>query len=389
MGKKVLILCAVAIVGMLLLPALASATLVNEYGMHYAGQQTCVDCHAHFSTGNPLNVGPALHGKFATAGLSPAVPEAWTAFQAPGAITPTSDGGQNDFTAGGSYSIAGLDWVTLGDSSTTGNSGTEYLYFKGSSDPTVMPWNLVEGLSWTPEFAWQLAVGEPSTGLYDATYGCQRCHQLGSTVPCTNPVPNPAASISPSAGTARQWARDTTKTVNDFMTDASVSTPGLGIQCEQCHGTGMADATSGQHTNTGVDVSTTLDVLGQSQVCGQCHGSFTNVAGTLGIYGYTTNLAMRTFVDVNGVSGGQSYTKIPTEAEFAANPTAYWMFPNGSNAKGGHYYYDEWAASGHSYRAALAFSSPNPAPADAMAFQASGKGIYSNNLFGTDTVAAG
>ena len=67
-----------------------------------------------------------------------------------------------------------------------------------------------------------------------------------------------------------------------------------------------------------------------------------------------------------------------------ASPTAYWMFPNGSNAKGGHYYYDEWAASAHSYRAALTASDP-----DAMTYQASGKGIYSNNLFGTDTVAAG
>ena len=113
-------------------------------------------------------------------------------------------------------------------------------------------------------------------------------------------------------------------------------------------------AASGNHGGsfTGVQVSTTLEVLGQSQVCGQCHGSFTNVAGTLGIYGYTPNQPLRNFVDVNGASGGQSYTKIPTEAEFLANPTAYWMFPNGSNAKGGHYYYDEWAASAHSYRGA-------------------------------------
>ena len=74
---------------------------------------------------------------------------------------------------------------------------------------------------------------------------------------------------------------------------------------------------------------------------------------------------MRDFVDINGVSGGQSYTKIPTEAEFLAEPTAYWMFPNGSNAKGGHYYYDEWAASGHSYRGAyyttdVATTAPTP-----------------------------
>ena len=66
-----------------------------------------------------------------------------------------------------------------------------------------------------------------------------------------------------------------------------MSDPGLGIQCEQCHGTGQADPAVNGHTNTGVVVSGDLAVLGQSQVCGQCHGSYTNVAGTLGIYGYT------------------------------------------------------------------------------------------------------
>ena len=125
-----------------------------------------------------------------------------------------------------------------------------------------------------------------------------------------------------------------------------------------------------------------------SQVCGQCHGSYTNLSTTLGIYGYTTNLKMRDFVDINGMSQGASYTKIPTEDEFAASPAAYWMYPNGSNAKGNHYYYNEWAASAHSYKAALATATPTANP-DAMAYQASGKGIYSNNLFGTDTVAAG
>ena len=33
---------------------------------------------------------------------------------------------------------------------------------------------------------------------------------------------------------------------------------------------------------TGVNISTDLKTLGDSQVCGQCHGSFTNVARTLG-----------------------------------------------------------------------------------------------------------
>ena len=374
MGKKIFILLVVALIGMLLLPALASATLVNEYGMHFAGQTACVDCHQHFGATNPLRVGPALHGRFATAGVTPPIPEKWTAFQGSGAVPAIAGTGQTDWTQGGSYSL-GLHWVTLGDAN--GNSGTEYIYFKGATDPTVMPWNLVEGLSWTPENGgeWMVAAEDPSTGLYDATYSCQRCHMLGTTNKGAGKVvPNPAATTSPSASTAVQWARDESKSVNDFMTDASVSVPGLGIQCEQCHGTGQADAVNG-HTNTGVDVSGDLAVLGQSQVCGQCHGSYTNVAGTLGIYGYTTNLAMRTFVDVNGVSGTQSYTKIPTQDEFALDPTGYWMYPNGSNAKGNHYYYDEWSASAHSYRAALTKTS-----LDAMTFQAAGNGHYSNNF---------
>jgi Cytochrome c552/Cytochrome c554 and c-prime len=386
MGKKISILLAVAVLGMLLLPALASATLVNDYGMHFAGQAMCVDCHSKFSPDSTLYIQPALHGRFATAGVSPGAPEGWTAFQGAGAVAPVAGTGQVKYAAGGIYSILGLDWVTLGDAS--GNSATEYLFFQGSKDPTVMPWNLIEGLMWEPTNGgeWMVAAEEPGAGLYDVTYSCQRCHQLGTTMndkTNTKIVPNPAASVSPSAGTAVQWARDESKSVTDFMSDPSVSVPGLGIQCEQCHGTGQADATNG-HASTGVDISTSMDVLGQSQVCGQCHGSYTNVAGTMGIYGYTTNNPLRLFVDVNGASGGQSYTKIPTGEEFAASPTAYWMFPNGSNAKGNHYYYNEWAASAHSYRAALTKTDP-----DAMAYQASGKGVYSNNLFGTDTVAAG
>ena len=381
MGKKIFILLVVAFVGMLLLPALASATLVNEYGMHYAGQQTCLSCHARMS--GQFKVTPALHGNFATAGITPAIPSKWTAFQGPGTVPAVTGTGQTDYTQGGSYSI-GLNWVTLGDASETGNSGTEYIYFKGSTDPTVMPWNLVEGLSWSPEEGWMAAAEDPNTGLYDATYSCQRCHMLGTTNKGTKTVPNPAASISPSAGTAVQWARQEGTTVQDFATTAAVSYPGLGIQCEQCHGTGQAATDPNDHMGTGVVISSNLETMGNSQVCGQCHGSYTNLSTTMGIYGYTTNLAMRDFVDVNGTSGTQPYTKIPTEAEFALDPTGYWMYPNGSNAKGNHYYYDEWSASAHSYRAIYTSASP-----EAMTFQAKGNGVYSNNLFGTNTVAAG
>ncbi len=380
MGKKIFVLFVVAFAGMLVLPALASATLVNEYGMHFAGQTQCLDCHSKMK--GDMNVTAALHGKFATTGINPSAPASWTNFRAAGDIPtagPTATG--QVYSGGGIYSISKLPWVTLGDS--TGNSATEYLFFNGSSDPTVLPWNLVEGLVWEPSGEW--IVGEGDTGLYDVTYTCQRCHQLGTTNKgaAGKAVPNPAASISATPGTAVQWARDESKSVVDFMTDPTVSYPGLGIQCEQCHGTGQYDAVNG-HMNTNVDISGSLEVLGQSQVCGQCHGSYANLSTTLGIYGYTTNLQMRDFVDINGVSGGQSYTKIPTEDEFAAAPTTYWMYPNGSNAKGNHYYYNEWAASAHSYKAAYPKTDPN-----VFAYQASGKGIYANNLFGTNTVAAG
>ena len=371
MGKRIFILLVVALIGMLVLPALASATLVNSYGMHFAGQSACLSCHSWMS--GDLRVSSGLHGKFATTGINPTPPATWTNMRAAGDIPaagPTAAG--QVYSSGGIYSIAELPWVTLGDAS--GNSATEYLFFNGSSDPTVMPWNLVEGLGWDPSGEW--TVGEGDTGLYDATYTCQRCHMLGTTTKgaAGKSVPNPAATASITATTAVQWAHDESKTDQDFMDDPTVSYAGLGIQCEQCHGTGQSDDVNG-HTNTGVDISTTLSVLGQSQVCGQCHSSYTNLSTTLGIYGYTTNLKMRDFVDINGVSGTQSYTKIPTADEFKLDPKGYWMYPNGSNAKGNHYYYNEWAASAHSYRPAL-----TKTDADAMAYQAAGGGHYSNSM---------
>ena len=159
MGKKIFILLVVALIGMLLLPALASATLVNEYGMHFAGQTKCVDCHSKMS--GDLKVAPALHGKFATAGIVPGTPAAGLSSGPPATSRSVPGTGQSQCTAGGSYGFS-LPWITLGDS--TGNSATEYLFFQGSSDPTVMPWNLVEGLVWEPSGEW--VVGEtPRKGL--------------------------------------------------------------------------------------------------------------------------------------------------------------------------------------------------------------------------------
>jgi len=369
-GRKAGVVLAIALVALAILPAMASASLTNEYGLNYAGQSACFGCHG---TGDAAKF-TALHSGFVTQGITPSLPDTWTMIRAAGNPPQVPGTGGALFDGGGEYSISGLTWLTLGNYNA--NSATEYLFFKGTTDPTKMPWNLIEGLAAEPNGEWMIAAEEPGTGLLDVSYGCQRCHQLGSTLPKASAtavaaVPNPAATIAVSATTARQWARNDTKTAAEFMTDASVSYPGMSIQCESCHGTGAK--VTGGHMGSGTNVNTTLEVLGQSQVCGQCHGSYTTVAGTAGLnYGYTPNLPLRDFVDVNGVTGGQSYTKIPTVDEFMAAPTAYWMFPNGSNARGNHYYYNEWAASAHSYRSALIKTDP-----DAMAYQAAGNGHYS------------
>jgi hypothetical protein len=380
--RKPLILAVILALGILaIVPAVAFGDLTNEYGLHFAGQATCTQGGCH-------STAPAtVHSRMAKDGLVPAAPAGWTNFRAAGDIAPVAGTNGAVFNAGGSYSIAGQPWCTLGD--LTGGSATEYLFWNGSASTNVLPWNLVEGLAYDPVLGWEVGSGAPTSGLYDVTYSCQRCHMLGATVPqpTASPsasVPNPAASITATPGTARQWARDSSKNTTDFITDPTVSKAGFGIQCESCHGTGQAAAPGVAHFTTGVKVNIDLPTMGDSQVCGQCHGSFTNVANTLGIYGYTPNRRLADFVDINGVSGGQSYTKIPSESEFLASPTAYFMFPNGSNAKGGHYYYNEWAASAHSYRPALTSSS-----ADAMAFQAGGGGSFVvGNFHGTDTYAA-
>ena len=53
MGKRIFVLFVVALTGMLLVPAVAfGANLVNEYGMHYAGQGACVGCHTDYDSGS-------------------------------------------------------------------------------------------------------------------------------------------------------------------------------------------------------------------------------------------------------------------------------------------------------------------------------------------------
>ena len=369
MGRRAVIILAVVVFAAMIVPAAAFGSLTNDYGMNFAGQAKCQTCH-EATDGAKFT---ALHSGFATQGITPALPTNWTVVRAAGDVPPKPGTKGIDgpmFDEGGAYPL-NVPWITLGNYGA--NSATEYLFWRGSTATNIMPWNLVEGMVAEPNGEW--IIGEDmAKGLYDVKYGCNRCHMLGSTSPlgsatATNTVPNPAATIAPTTTTLNGWSYDASATPAGFITDATVSYPGMSIQCEACHGTGAKVA--GGHMGTGTTINTDLETLGNSQVCGQCHGSATNVAGTMGLYGYTPNQPLYKFLNTNGVSAGQSYTKIPTDEEFLATPTAYWMYPNGSNAKGNHYYYNEWAASAHSYRAAYTKDSP-----EAMAFQKNGGGVY-------------
>ncbi len=233
-----------------------------------------------------------------------------------------------------------------------------------------MPWNIVEGLVWETSGEWM--VGDGDDGLWDTSYSCQRCHMLGTTMKGApgKSVPNPAASIEATPETAVQWARDESTTVQDFMKDPTVSYAGLGIQCEQCHGTG-----AGRHgARSRHDRRRRLQrprgpgsVPGLRPVPRQLHQPGQH-ARHLRLHHQPPDARLRRH------QRGERRPVVhqdPERRRIPLSPTAYYMFPNGSNASGNHYYYNEWAASGHSYRGALTAEDP-----DAMAFQAAGNGHF-------------
>lgn len=115
MGKRAVLILAVAVMAMVILPATAFGGLINEYGMHFAGQTACTACHAGYAD--------QLHGRFATPGLSFPAPEEWTVFRAAGDMAPVAGTAPARFSEGGWYSIAGETWLTLGD--TLGNAAGE------------------------------------------------------------------------------------------------------------------------------------------------------------------------------------------------------------------------------------------------------------------------
>ncbi|MGB4593345.1 MAG: ammonia-forming cytochrome c nitrite reductase subunit c552 [Coriobacteriia bacterium] len=219
------------------------------------------------------------------------------------------------------------------------------------TNPFVVP-----SLEWDPIAPDTWEIGE--AGIEMETYSCNPCHHLGAVNQGKKPTVGNFVSTS------------VTASVNAWVTDPTgpTSSPakyvaGSSIQCEVCHGTGTPTGTAGNHFSnftSNVKILKGTELL-DSQVCGQCHGSYKSKS----MYGYTPDQNIMNFVTP------RTFADVPTEASFTANPSAYKFFPNGQNKGDKHSYYTEWTMSGHSWRGALTPASPR-----ASVYQKTGAGHY-------------
>lgn len=394
----------VAIAAVLLTVALPSVALcltprlTNELGLVFAGQdeyngRQCVSCHR-------TSYAETLHGRHVTTGLVVSPPSSWTVFSGSGSIAasgaPAPGTGLRWFTAGGTYPIAGLTWMSMFDyegDSRWPEEEPPLMFFSGSpSTSTVSPWNRVSGLGLThtsPYYEYVMNTTALSDNTISSTCGMASCHFTGGTQPLSSTqttwtIPNPAVVTQLTTQTPVQWARDTSYTANDFKSIAAASYDGLGVQCEHCHGSGLSDDDVGtKHWNTGTELahrlptvtinaqtvkSTTKSTLGRSDLCGVCHGlrSAPSVTGVVPyFFGYTSNLFARDFVSVNASRGANApYTYTPTDEQFVSKPATYALYPNGNPRSGGHggNQYWAWAASAHAVRVQYGLNDPDNLP---------------------------
>lgn len=323
-----LVVCA----AMLAAPAVASALLTNDYGQTFAGQASCTQRKCHDTNGYDRTT----HSDFATSAAVPAPGAAgmWPAGRpGVGLLMQASD-------------VA----FTLG----AGTGERQYLWFTpAESDTSTGPITQAGGLVWYPDApsVWELGV----TGLSRGEYTCLTCHQVGYQRRGMKPA---VGSFSGSAVATRNgWALDP---ADDRAAKASWE-KGASIQCERCHGTGLADSGTLGHWTSGVQIvgGWSSTQYGQaasrrildSQVCGQCHGTFKS-GNTIG---YTADATLTAFVTPFG------FDAIPDEATFEASSglrasAKFW--PSGQDKGMKHTYYSEWTLSAHSLRGALTSASP-------------------------------
>jgi len=185
----------------------------------------------------------------------------------------------------------------------------------------------------TGSLEWEREVpGWASANIVPKPYfqGCGGCHFLGVTRP-----------------TDKTYTLGSGATVT-HSTETSYS--GVGIQCEVCHGTGVADATAETgHWTSGVRIVRSKKAL-DSQVCGQCHVNGTakekNYLGNTfsGPNGYTPD---RKLTDFYNVAAAQYIKTSPTMTPPSIPTTDTKVYPNGANKGMHHSYYNEWQLTAH------------------------------------------
>lgn len=337
---------AAAFVAALVAPATASALLTNEWNQQFAGTAACIACH-----GSAYN--QTTHGQFAKAGAE---------------LVPTGDMWPVGLSSKGSV-VSSDGVIVLG----AGTGAYEYLKFgQGTNGPFA-----VLTAAWDPASPaeWEI---DGAAGVKYEDYACNQCHQLGAVKAGVTPpaVGNfaPGGAFNRVAGSANTWALPAGADPAVFASYL----PGMSIQCERCHGTGVAATVdNGGHWNVGVKIvgfntpamkatakAASYKIL-DSQVCGQCHGGYKSGGN---IAGYTPDQDVKSFVP-----NFYTLADVPTVASFTANAAAYKFFPNGENRSNKHWYYSEWALSGHSVRGAITATDTRALP-----YQASGASHYSS-----------
>lgn len=302
------------------------ACAANAYGQVFAGQAKCLSCHGDVGGSWQVATYPdTAHGRFitdvqvATASLVPTPTSTWWPSPA--------FGGGLAFKPRDVWLMAGAPGITKEYVSVYRNDGPHTLLTSVTVSPIAGPsddyW-LFDPIGWLPsENTWELA-GPVGVRLY--FQGCGGCHNLGVT-----------------------RATDTTYTLSNGGTvghSTETSYAGLGIQCENCHGTG---STRYSHHQTGVDVVRTKQVL-KSQTCGQCHVSGTakekNYLGKTfsSPNGFTPDKNLEDFYSITGIQ----YIRASAAASEPVIPSSETKFyPDGHNRSMNHVYYNEWMLSAH------------------------------------------
>jgi predicted CXXCH cytochrome family protein len=317
---RLIAICALAA---LALSVPARAIAANAYGQTFAGKANCLGCHGNKTGRWQVGTYPeTAHGRFISDfSESPSLLFPTAAFWPSPAF-----GGGYSFAAGEIRWMLGAPGVGhqyvsgyKNDRTQTLASGQQLATVPGPSDD----YQMVNGAASSASGVWELSA-KVSTRPY--FQNCGGCHFLGVTRP---------TDTNYTLASGAQVGRNT-----------PTSFAGIGIQCENCHGTGKAGTS---HWTAGVDIVRTRRVL-KSQTCGQCHVNGTAKEKSFlgatfsGPNGFTPDRNLEDFYLVSGV---QYIKTSPTSVPPTITTADTKFYPNGSNKGMKHSFYNEWMLGKH------------------------------------------